>query len=70
MQVMGEDLNWRQAIAETSMIIIAALISHLISIIQRRKDLVLLYLVYFFIMMIASDLYLLLIQLTLKFEAP
>lgn len=52
------------------MIIIAALISHLISIIQRRKDLVLLYLVYFFIMMIASDLYLLLIQLTLKFEAP
>lgn len=52
------------------MIILAALIRHLISIIQRRKDLVLLYLVYFIIMMIASDLHLLLIQLTLKFEAP
>lgn len=55
--VMGQDQNYQQAIAWTPALLLAALIiSQLpISIIQRRKEPVLLYLVHLFILMIASE---------------
>jgi len=59
-------------ISWTPVLLVAALIHQLlISIIQRGKDPVLLYLVHLCILMVASEpLHLLLIHLTLKFEAP
>lgn len=54
------------------MLLIVSLIHQLlISVIQRGKDPVLLYLVHLCILMVASEpLHLLLVQLTLKIEAP